>query len=75
MPIELLRQLAGTPLPCTFTEEADIDRLRILRAAGYTAALLPHPTSKSRLGRVLAISPSGREALAGQSPSPPAPET
>lgn len=64
MPMELLRRLAQTPLPCTLTDEHDIDRLRVLRAAGHIAALLPQPGSESQLGRVLAITSAGREALA-----------
>ncbi|MCB1977848.1 MAG: hypothetical protein M9919_04250 [Burkholderiaceae bacterium] len=66
MPMELLRELARTPLPCTLSEDADIDRLRVLRAAGYVAAMLPTPGSQSRLGRVLAITPQGRQALLRQ---------
>lgn len=68
MPMELLRELAHTPLPCTLGDEKDIDRLRVLRAAGYIAAMLPMPGSQSRLGRVLAITPEGREALARAAP-------
>ncbi|MBK7719399.1 MAG: hypothetical protein WAT33_13050 [Giesbergeria sp.] len=63
MPMELLRELAQMPLPCTLSDERDIDRLRVLRAAGYIAAMLPMPGSQSRLGRVLAITAEGREAL------------
>lgn len=63
MSIELLRELSQKTLPCTLTCEHDIDRLRVLRAAGYIAAMLPHPGSTSALGRVLAITRSGREAL------------
>ena len=68
MPMELLRELANTPLPCTLGEERDIDRLRVLRAAGYIAAMLPVPGSPSRLGRVLAITSEGREALSREVP-------
>ena len=63
MPMELLRELADRPLPCTLTSERDIDRLRVLRAAGHIVALLPTPGSESRLGRVLAITNEGRRAL------------
>lgn len=63
MPMELLREIAQTKLPCTFTAEQDIDRLRVLRATGYVAALLPAPGSENQLGRVLAITAAGRKAL------------
>ena len=68
MPMELLRELAQMPLPCTLSDERDIDRLRVLRAAGYIAAMLPMPGSQSRLGRVLAITSEGREALSRDAP-------
>lgn len=61
VPMELLRELVRRPLPCTLTSEADIDRLRVLRAAGYIVAMLPRPGSGSELGRVLAITAQGRE--------------
>jgi hypothetical protein len=64
VPMELLRELVRRPLPCTLTSEADIDRLRVLRAAGYIVAMLPRPGSGSELGRVLAITAQGRELLA-----------
>ena len=40
MTMELLREIAQKPLPCTVTEERDIDLIRVLRAAGYVAAFL-----------------------------------
>ncbi len=63
MSMELLRELAQTSLPCTVTQAHEIDRLRVLRAAGHIAALLPAPGSNSQLGRVLAITGEGRKAL------------
>lgn len=64
MPMELLRELAQTPLPCTLTSEQEVDRLRVLRAAGHVAAMLPKPGTEAQLCRVLAITASGRQALA-----------
>lgn len=66
MPMQLLRELAQASLPCTLTEEDQIDRLRLLRAAGHIAAWLPPPGSSSDLIRVLAITGTGRNALASQ---------
>ena len=63
MSLELLRELAQTRLPCTLTQEHEIDLLRVLRAAGHIAALLPAPGSGGQLGRVLAITGAGRKAL------------
>ena len=63
MSLELLRELSSKRLPCTIASESGIDQLRVLRAAGYIAALLPGPGSTSEMGRVLAITRTGREAL------------
>ena len=63
MPMEFLRELANKSLPCTVTEECEIDRLRVLRAAGYVAALLSAPGSENQMGRVLAITGAGRKVL------------
>lgn len=70
MPMELLRELAQSQLPCSLTNEQDIDRLRVLRAAGHVVALLPKPGSEGELCRVLAITASGRQALADQASVP-----
>lgn len=64
MSLELLRDLCSSPLPRTVTSESAIDQLRILRAAGYIAAFLPAPGSASKEGRVLAVTRSGRSAVA-----------
>lgn len=64
MSLELLRDLCSSPLPRTITSESTIDQLRILRAAGYIAAFLPAPGSSRKEGRVLAITRSGRIAVA-----------
>lgn len=64
MPMELLRELAARSLPCTLTSEHDIDRARVLRAAGHIVALLPKPDSDHQFCRVLTLTAAGREALA-----------
>lgn len=64
MPMELLVELARLPLPATFTRLAEIDKLRVLRAAGLIATMLPTPGAPEGFARVLAITPEGRVALA-----------
>lgn len=64
MPMELLKELAERPLPATFTNLAEIDKLRVLRAAGLVAAMLPAPGAPEGFARVLAVTPKGRVALA-----------
>ena len=64
MPMELLKVLAQTPLPATVTALAEIDKLRVLRAAGLVAAMLPAPGARRGFARVLTITPKGREVLA-----------
>ena len=63
MTMELLREIAQKPLPCTVTEERDIDLSRVLRAAGYVAAFLQVSISGGGKGSVLAITDLGRKAL------------
>lgn len=67
MAMDLLRQLAGMPLPATFRTTAEIDQVRILRAAGLVIALTPAVDGSERTGalaQVLAITGRGREELA-----------
>lgn len=66
MSLQLLRDLCRSQLPCTVTSENAIDQLRVLRAAGYIAAFLPAPGSPAKEGRVLAITSTGRSAVAAQ---------
>ncbi|MBH2008217.1 MAG: hypothetical protein I8H71_01345 [Xanthomonadaceae bacterium] len=63
MPMELLKELAERPLPATFTTVAEIDKLRVLRAAGLVAVMLPAPDASDGFARVLTITPKGRVAL------------
>ena len=69
MPMELLRLIARQPLPYTVYAPADIDKLRVLRAAGLVSAFvppagpLPGGGTSHRPAQVLAITRQGHEAL------------
>lgn len=64
MPVEYLREISQTKLPLTVDDEANIDKLRILRAADLVSVLLPSATADThRFARVLAITPKGRQVL------------
>lgn len=65
MPLELLRDLARQALPVTVTSPEDIDKLRVLRAAGHIAVLLPQTDAEGEnlFARVLAVTAAGHEAL------------
>ncbi|MDM0029072.1 hypothetical protein [Variovorax saccharolyticus] len=69
MAMDLLKQLASSPLPAYFSSPEDIDKIRLLRAAGLVQALVPAdrpPSTAEAVGRVAevtAITPKGREAL------------
>lgn len=63
MPVEYLRELARAQLPMTVTDEASIDKLRVLRAADLVSAMLPSPHAEERYARVLAITAQGRALL------------
>jgi hypothetical protein len=69
MSIDLLRRIAGSPLPVSFTQTADIDGVRILRAAGLVEAFVPaahHPSIAMLLQRpaqVVGITQKGWDEL------------
>jgi hypothetical protein len=71
MPMELLRQIANQTLPFTVYAPAEIDKLRVLRAAELVNALIP-PTETLPCGeshkpaQVLAITAKGHKALQGE---------
>jgi hypothetical protein len=70
MPMELLRHIAGQKLPYTVYAPAEIDKLRVLRAAELVSAFIPPaetlPCGEShKPAQVLAITPKGKEALQG----------
>lgn len=69
MSLELLKKLAERKLPCIIDSPSDIDKLRVLRAAGFVAAMFLHRPNASDAAKaheeaqVLAITAAGREAL------------
>ncbi|GAA4341966.1 hypothetical protein GCM10023165_23250 [Variovorax defluvii] len=69
-PMELLHQIAREPLPCTIYAPAEIDKLRVLRAAELVTAFippaetLPHGESH-KPAQVLSITDKGQQALEG----------
>lgn len=63
MPVELLKAIVNKPLPLTITDPNDIDKLRVLRAAGYVIVLLPSSGGDQRFARVLHITAEGRDAV------------
>ncbi|MBS0454249.1 MAG: hypothetical protein JSS14_23355 [Proteobacteria bacterium] len=70
MAMDMLRQLAGSSLPATFRTSEEIDKIKLLRAAGLVIALTPTPSNALTLSgttdaaQVLAITEKGREELA-----------
>lgn len=68
MPVELLKVIAKKPLPLTITDPADIDKLRVLRAAGHVVAMLPMPNVEQAFARVLHITPEGWKVIASEEP-------
>ncbi len=63
MPLELLREIAKKPLPLVVENAADIDKLRVLRAAGHIQVVLPDPSAENQSAEVLEITPEGWAAL------------
>jgi hypothetical protein len=72
MPMELLRHIAQQPLPYTVYAPAEIDKLRVLRAADLVSAFIPPAESlpsgceSHKPAQVLAITAKGQQALEGQ---------
>ena len=66
MTLELLHKISKQTLPFTVTDLDEIDKLRVLRAAGHLAVLLPSCNAKTPFARVLVITKKGREALSGR---------
>jgi hypothetical protein len=68
--MNMLQEIASSRLPITFHRNEDIDRVRVLRAAGLVVALVPAPSDPIALGgsptaaQVLAVTQKGREELA-----------
>jgi len=72
MPLELLRHIAQQSLPYTVYAPAEIDKLRVLRAADLVSAFIPPAESlpsgceSHKPAQVLAITAKGQQALEGQ---------
>lgn len=70
MAIDLLRRLSASPLPAQFYTAEEVDKVKLLRAAGLVIALTPPQASTSgatgtvESAQVLAITATGREELA-----------
>ena len=69
MPMELLRRLANQELPVALYAPADIDRLRVLRAADLVEALIPPVdileggAQVHKAAQALCVTPNGYLAL------------
>jgi hypothetical protein len=69
MAMDMLRQLAGSPLPAMFRTPTEIDQIKLLRAAGLVIALTPAssdpqtPSGNGDAAQVFAITDKGREEL------------
>jgi hypothetical protein len=67
MSIAFLAQLSRSKAPLTLTSSHEVNQLVLLRAAGLVAAFTLRVTEEGRTseyGRFLALTPSGRAALA-----------
>ena len=69
MPVDLLQQISRGPLPRTLENMGDIDRLRVLVAAGMVEAILPDVHSPVQRAEILRISRLGEEALRRPAPA------
>ncbi|HYP70897.1 MAG TPA: hypothetical protein VEP93_08410 [Variovorax sp.] len=78
MPMELLRRLVNQELPVALYAPADIDRLRVLRAADLVEALIPPVeileggAHVHKAAQVLCVTPKGRRALSEHDETEPA---
>lgn len=69
MTLQLLHDIAQQRLPMDIMDMAEIDKLRLLRAAGLVSMLITNkpvdadPPQWACVGRVLAITPEGVQAL------------
>ena len=61
MSMQLLRQIAATPLPRSFAAPKDVDAVRILRQAGLVIAVPEAPPEGAI--KVVAITEKGQEEL------------
>jgi len=61
MSVELLRQIAATPLPKSFNATQEVAAIKILRQTGLVLAIFDE--SPEGAARVLAITKKGRDEL------------
>jgi hypothetical protein len=76
MCIDLLLTLSGQHAPLNLTRPDDVRSLVVLRAAGLVAAFTLRPAHAPHgceVGRFLALTPQGREALGAASAGKPVP--
>lgn len=75
--MDMLQQLARRSLPATVESVAEVDQVRVLRAAGLVAAMIvkaPEPRGDAtHIARVLAVTPAGHRALRENGPAEPLP--
>ena len=66
-PMKLLGELAHSPLPRTFDDLDDIERIRVLKAHGHVQASIPPWTfgSAQQPATVYAVTADGHKALGG----------
>ena len=64
MPIEYLREISRLQLPLTVRDEANIDKLRILRAADLVLVMFPDQIEHIQSATLLEITQKGKEVLA-----------
>ena len=64
MPIEYLREISRLQLPLTVRDEANIDKLRILRAADLVLVMFPDQIENIQSATLLEITQKGKEVLA-----------
>lgn len=62
MPLEYLREIANSQLPLEVSKQDDIDKLRVLVAAGMIIAKLPE-VGKEGVGTVQEVTGFGRATL------------
>jgi len=63
MPLELLREIAKKPFPLNVDNPADIDKLRVLHAAGHVQVVFADPSAPIQYAKVLAVTEEGQRAL------------
>jgi len=55
MAMDLLRRIAGSPLPASFSSPDDIDKLRVLHTAGLFASGSTQPSQRQNYSAVQSL--------------------